>query len=699
MSTKDFKQGMVAGAKPFGDKLDQLANVSESAVNDYKESFEDVSEVVYTLLGDMSAQERKRVYDLDETMDISALDDDEKEFLVAILTELANMIPFVSDLQKNYLLGVCGVATVAVPQSSINLACIENVDNMKTQKILLRYVMEFLFVGEQNYDFLEKYEDDLFCYFSVNKRGISEIMESINRVFNAMGIEGIVSRYSFAVIEEEPNCEDEAISEDCDFEEDTIPDEIEVLNLTNIVQIAAGETLSYRYKEIHLGSLINCCGTLEFDNCIIVYNEKNAADEITIAEGATLSATNSTFICKDYDKNAQITLHANSNASFSGCRFIDCCMFLFSDQNASLNIENCELYNCYRGFVFFHGYNAGEVTIRDTSILIDENIKKNNKQSPLISVPGSTCNINNVRISVTAQELETESPILDVRYGTVTNSSFIDCPHAVKAHVIESCLFDNCKGELPIVVAHVDERSSGVRTTIKSCVFDGCNNVIKADSDTLITQCKFYNCIDRVIYASESSGIEVTFCEFINYQNTATDELQGQDTSDPLPAIRLYANRSSTASTIQKCIFDGIDINEGFLISAHVDGKVSDRTVRISDCDFRNCVTRRASGKIIKTYGRYIGAFNKPHNELAISVANCRGLDQIKQVGIGTCTDNTVLQETVESKSIVGATGIVAGVATFLGGPVTGAAFAAVSALVNQANKKEEELSSKAKGE
>lgn len=699
MSTKDFKQGMVAGAKPFGDKLDQLANVSESAVSDIQEGLDGVTEVVNIVLDDLSAQEKKHIYDLDEATDISVLEDDEKEFLVAILTELANRIPTVSDLQKKYLLGVCGVANVAVPQSSINLVCIENIENMKTQKILLRYVMEFLFIGEQNYDFLEKYEDDLFCYFSVNKRGISEIKESINRVFNAMGIEGIASRYSFAIVEEEPDCEDEAISEDCNFEEDSVPEEIEVLNLTNIVQIAAGETLSYRYKEIHLGSLINCCGTLELDNCIIVYNEKNAADEITIAEGATLSVTNSTFICKNYDKNAQITLQTGSTASFSGCRFIDCCMFLFSEQNATLNIENCELYNCYRGFVLFHGYDAGKVSISNTNILFDENIQSHTELSPLICVPYNACDVNNVRVTVNVQELEAKSPILDVRYGTVMNSSFIGCPHAVKAHIIENCLFENCKGELPIVVACVDERVSSTRTTVNSCVFDDCNNVIKADSDAAITQCKFYNCIDRIIYAPEQSGIEITFCEFINYKNTAIDKLQGQDTSDPLSAIRLYANRSSTVSSIQKCIFDGVDINEGFLISAHVDGKVSDRTVRISDCDFRNCVTRRASGKIIKTYGRYVGAFNKAHNELAISIGNCRGLDQIKTVGIGTCTDNTILQETVVAKTKVGATGAVAGVAAFLGGPVAGAAIAAVSALVNKANKKEEELSSKAKSE
>ena len=204
MSTKDFKQGMVAGAKPFGDKLDQLANVSESAVSDLKEGLDGIADVTYALIDDveshdstLSAYEKKRIYDLDDATDISALEDDEKEFLIAVLTELANALADVSDLQKKYLLSVCSVANIPAAQTSLNLACIENVENMKTQKILLRHVMEFLFVGEQDYDFLDRYEDDLFCYFSVNKRGIAEIKDTINRVYNAMGIEGIANRYTF----------------------------------------------------------------------------------------------------------------------------------------------------------------------------------------------------------------------------------------------------------------------------------------------------------------------------------------------------------------------------------------------------------------------------------------------------------------------------------------------------------------------
>ena len=157
MSNKDFKEGMVAGAKPFGDKLDQLANVSESAVSDIKEGLDGVTQVVNVVLDDLRAQEKKRIYDLDEATDISALEDDEKEFLVALLAELANSIPEVTDLQKRYIMSICSTVGIAAPQTSLNLMCIENIENIRTQKILLRHVIEFLFIGTQNYDFLDYY--------------------------------------------------------------------------------------------------------------------------------------------------------------------------------------------------------------------------------------------------------------------------------------------------------------------------------------------------------------------------------------------------------------------------------------------------------------------------------------------------------------------------------------------------------------
>ena len=86
MSNRDFKEGIVAGAKPFGDKLDQLADVVEEVAEDLREGVEDfnnVKDIVNIVLDDFSAQDKKRIYDLDQITDISSLEDDEKEFLVA----------------------------------------------------------------------------------------------------------------------------------------------------------------------------------------------------------------------------------------------------------------------------------------------------------------------------------------------------------------------------------------------------------------------------------------------------------------------------------------------------------------------------------------------------------------------------------------------------------------------------------------
>jgi len=77
----------------------------------------------------------------------------------------------------------------------------------------------------------------------------------------------------------------------------------------------------------------------------------------------------------------------------------------------------------------------------------------------------------------------------------------------------------------------------------------------------------------------------------------------------------LYFQRSKGKephhSSVKKCIFDGIDVGEGFLIRGYVYEKVSGPTVYIEECSFRNCVTKRKSGKIIKEYDRYLGLFKR----------------------------------------------------------------------------------------
>ncbi len=707
MSNKDYKEGMVAGAKPFGDKLDQLADVVEEVAEDLREGVEDfnnVKGIVNIVLDDLSTQEKKRIYDLDESTDVSVLEDDEKEFLVAVLAELANTISSVTELQKRYIMSICSTVGIT-PQASINLACIENINNMQSQKIILRHVMEFFFIGTQNYDFIEEYDESVFSYFSVNKRGINEMSSAIDRIYNAMGIDGLANRYTFVAgyeefsegvddteIEQENPCE----SEDTEVTDD-IPEILEELHIGNMVQISPGETLSYRYKEIQMGSLINCCGTLEFDHCVIVYNKSTAADEISTGVNAEIRATNCTFICRGIDSNFFITLSENCRASFEKCVFVDCSYFLSSfSEGACLTISNSEMYNC-SAFATLGYCTGGEFSLINSKIVMNEEWSYDDK---IGSAALFCANTDNVLINhTTVSGCNSVLPLFfEAIHGKISNCTFTDIRGEILCVLsIEKSVFENCIGKTSLITNYLS--SDREEKNIKACIFDNCKGIICADNNSVITQCKFVNCSDDLIRSTTSgAGIEISYCEFINYKNTCIDERQGKENSDPVAAIKLYAEKNASNSIIKKCIFDGIDINEGFLVSPSILGKLSGKTLKIIDCDFRNCSTKRTSGKIIKTYGYYYNLFDTLKNELAITIDNCRGLDSVKQNGNGICTDKSILSNVEIVKASTGSNAMAVLGAGLVGGPVALVA-SGIGVAVSKKKEKELELSNKAKAE
>lgn len=213
MSTKDFKQGMVAGAKPFGDKLEQLAGASERGVRDIQEGIGGVKDVVDAILDDLSVQEKKKIYDLDTPTGIAELEPEEKEYLLAVLFTIAEAQNEVTEYQRFYLRALKAYLGVVGIQSGIDLSTIENIESITTQKILLQTVMEFLYLAYQNHDYMRDYTD-LFDYFSVNRRGIAELQQAIDHMAALLGLEGIACHYSplaepVAVDEEEETLEDE----------------------------------------------------------------------------------------------------------------------------------------------------------------------------------------------------------------------------------------------------------------------------------------------------------------------------------------------------------------------------------------------------------------------------------------------------------------------------------------------------------
>lgn len=194
MPRKSFEAGMEDGAKPFEEKFKKQADAIEKVGARLDSRLDEISGVMDVMMDDLSAQERKRVYDLNTVVDISELDDTEKEYLCSILYALANLNSQLAQLQKDYLRSLKSYLKVVNVQSDVSLESIENIDNITTQKAIMQTIMEFLFLEYENHDYMDDYED-VFDYFSVNRKGVREIQAGIDTIYKTVGLDGIAEHY------------------------------------------------------------------------------------------------------------------------------------------------------------------------------------------------------------------------------------------------------------------------------------------------------------------------------------------------------------------------------------------------------------------------------------------------------------------------------------------------------------------------
>ena len=612
MSNKDFKEGMVAGAKPFGDKLDQLANVSESAVSDIKEGLDGVTQVVNVVLDDLSAQEKKRIYDLDEATDISMLEDDEKEFLVAVLAELANSIPEVTDLQRRYIMSVCSTIGIAAPQASLNLACIENIENMRTQKILLRHVMEFFFIGKQNYDFLDYYENTVFCYFGVNKRGVNEIINTIDRIYNAMGIEGLANRYTFVAGYEElmeTETDEEIIKNEDGAEDSDIdildPSLYEKIDVSGIVSVQ--DTKEYNQKNITLSAAFSVNGDLSFKNCTINIAQNSSFNlaGTLIFENCEINAD--TTRTKD---NYVITTLNESKIAFNNC-VIRNGKYLINAKS-DVDIENCTFINCAT-LITMDGYVEAlrkyKFSIRKSAIYIGESAieKANNLFGREFYQTDCLFRIINCEEFV-ASDLGT--------------SWSLEKPKCEQYYLFEidanSISFSNCEmRNAQISAVHSDNGYMDKCSlygcdcnimNISNCIIDN-SDINTYTLDASINKCTFENMRERTISAKIISNS--TFNNIHNKKKQFID----------------------ITGAIDNCIFSNVNMEAGFpLIYVKLDYGLGDKKkdIVVSNCRFINCYTERSDKKLISGIEIHHTLFSDKEKPYEVKCPNCMGLNDVK---------------------------------------------------------------------
>ena len=239
-NNKKYKEGMKAGAAPFEKILEDQSKQTKESMDAINANVDSIHEVVDVVFDDLVAQEKKRVYNLDTDYDILTLDQDEREFAIAMLYTLSQLMDETTEKQKHYLLNIQRYLNIRTPQVQIDVSSIENIENLKTQKMLYRIVTEYLFLAQENFEYAENFKY-IFDYFSINKQSKNSIRGNIENIYKAVGADGLIEFYGYLSVDATTDSAQSIVGNEDDIEKD-FGDRFEKIDITDdIVNFDSGE--------------------------------------------------------------------------------------------------------------------------------------------------------------------------------------------------------------------------------------------------------------------------------------------------------------------------------------------------------------------------------------------------------------------------------------------------------------------------
>ena len=239
-NNKKYKEGMKAGAAPFEKIFEDQSKQTKESMDAINANVDSIHSVVDVVLDDLVTQEKQRVYNLDTDYDILTLDQDEREFAIAMLYTLSQLMDETTEKQKQYLLNIQRYLNIRTPQVQIDVSSIENIENLKTQRMLYRIVTEYLFLAQENFEYVENF-DYIFDYFSINKQSKNSIRGNIENIYKAVGADGLIEFYGYLSVDATTDSAQSIVGNEDDIEKD-FGDRFEKIDITDdIVNFDSGE--------------------------------------------------------------------------------------------------------------------------------------------------------------------------------------------------------------------------------------------------------------------------------------------------------------------------------------------------------------------------------------------------------------------------------------------------------------------------
>ncbi|MCC3356929.1 hypothetical protein [Bacillus sp. REN16] len=594
------------------------------------------------------------VLGLTKQTDIVDLPMKEKQIAGGLLLHLMDQFEHVSEHQQAYANAVLNYIEVDPQPIDIHQA-IYSLNNIDSKKILLQCCIEYGFLQHFNFDFLEGIEE-LLEEFDFGNKTIKELVSKVENLYKLRGEDGFIDKYGgYDFLE--PDETFYAELEDAEAQYEMI--EKEDVVISTILHIPSGTVQEFHNKNIYINTYIRCEGTLRFENCSVYYNESEEANEIIVEEGAELEFLNCAIFCKGEVDNFFIQTKENSELLFQNCEFYGCSYFANLEYNGSITIEKSKLINPSENFLSGQ-YNKG--TIQNCAITFTTIPKSSTKENEYSWKPVFNVNtfseeprfvIQECVVNGDALTYSSTTPsliIFDIEKGVYQNCSFEFLNNCIRnAKEVVQSEFTNCGSVLTLGGLFSLEEIK-----LTNSLFMKCESVVEASHSSIISNCQFIDCTNNIIKTDFDGGVTIEYCEFDNvtYTNGSSFISEGS------LYFQRTKNKSSTFSTVKKCVFNGFETESGFLILGNVFEKIKGPTAFIEDCTFQNCVTKRDSGKIIKQYSSYFGLFNKEIEVEAIAIRNCRGLDKInKENGY---TEDVIIKGETPTGAKIGAS-IVAG--------------------------------------
>ncbi|UQZ84253.1 hypothetical protein SK3146_03486 [Paenibacillus konkukensis] len=413
---------------------------------------------------------------------------------------------------------------------------------------------------------------------------------------------------------------------------DNLKVELTEMTISNGIHIAEKEVQEYKNKIVYVNADIACAGAIVFENCEIHYNAiPGTSCQITLEEGSTLHIKNCRVLCENPNENPLFKDDGATSVIIQDSVFEDCSYFIekYNGEGGSFVLQGCEIIDPYIRFLDLN--DVDEVSISNCLITFTKPLNEDddNYDSIFYSSHWSKTDYATVRevvvngnhlMNVKDEEgyFKKNNYILDMEYASYMNCTFENANGCIRdAGTISHCKFNQC-------VQVIDNEFYKKEGNIVHCIFEECESVIACDN-TNISHCQFVKCMNSLIKSAYTGNVNVEYCEFYNMKYTDSRFL-----SACLSFYRAKGNEYGP-STVKKCIFNGAELNESFLLAGHTNDKIKGMSLYVEECRFQNCRTKRESGKIIKCYDTYINFFKRQIQIEVTSVQKCVGLDKVNK--------------------------------------------------------------------